>query len=112
MSRTLGAYARKEYGAAYVTVHRGDLQAMQMTSLQPGSVQFGKCLSSVEDSGSDVVLRFQDGSEARADIVIGADGINSKLREHLLGWKRPLTAAGGAPCADPRRTTAQIQPQL
>ena len=85
----LGAYARKEYGAAYVTVHRGDLQAMQMTSLQPGSVQFGKCLSSVEDSGSDVVLRFQDGSEARADIVIGADGINSKLREHLLGVEAP-----------------------
>ncbi|MBP2199488.1 FAD-dependent monooxygenase [Pantoea cypripedii] len=85
----LGEFARKEYGAAYVTVHRGDLQAMQMTSLEPGSVHFGKCLSSVEDSGSDVVLRFQDGSEERADIVIGADGINSKLREHLLGAEAP-----------------------
>ncbi|MFT4269469.1 MAG: FAD-dependent monooxygenase [Pantoea sp.] len=85
----LGEFARKEYGAAYVTVHRGDLQAMQMTSLEPGSVHFGKCLSSVEDSGSDVVLRFQDGSEERADIVIGADGINSKLREHLLGVEAP-----------------------
>lgn len=85
----LGEFARKEYGAAYVTVHRGDLQAMQMTSLEPGSVHFNKCLSSVEDSGSDVVLRFQDGSEERADIVIGADGINSKLREHLLGVEAP-----------------------
>lgn len=85
----LGDHARKTYGAAYVTVHRGDLQAMQMTSLQPGSVQFGKCLSSVEDSGSDVLLRFHDGSEARADIIIGADGINSKLREHLLGAEAP-----------------------
>lgn len=85
----LGEFARKEYGAAYVTVHRGDLQAMQMTSLEPGSVHFGKCLSSVVDSGSDVVLRFQDGSEERADIVIGADGINSKLREHLLGVEAP-----------------------
>ncbi|OON40725.1 6-hydroxynicotinate 3-monooxygenase [Izhakiella australiensis] len=85
----LGDFARREYGAAYVTVHRGDLQAMQMTSLTPGSIHFGKCLSSVEDSGSDVVLRFQDGSETRADIVIGADGINSKLREHLLGAEAP-----------------------
>lgn len=85
----LGEFARKEYGAAYVTVHRGDLQAMQMTSLEPGSVHFGKCLSSVEDSGSDVILRFQDGSEERADIVVGADGINSKLREHLLGVEAP-----------------------
>ncbi|KAB8307930.1 6-hydroxynicotinate 3-monooxygenase [Erwinia endophytica] len=85
----LGEFARKEYGAAYVTVHRGDLQAMQMTSLEPGSVHFNKCLSSVEDSGSDVLLRFQDGSEQRADIVIGADGINSKIREHLLGVEAP-----------------------
>lgn len=85
----LGEFARKEYGAAYVTVHRGDLQAMQMTSLEPGTVHFNKCLSSVEDSGSDVLLRFQDGSEQRADIVIGADGINSKIREHLLGVEAP-----------------------
>ncbi|WP_130835668.1 FAD-dependent monooxygenase [[Erwinia] mediterraneensis] len=85
----LGDFARSEYGAAYVTVHRGDLQAMQITTLQPGSLHFGKCLSSVVDSGDDVLLRFQDGSEARADIVIGADGINSKLREHLLGVEAP-----------------------
>ncbi|ATA18395.1 MAG: FAD-dependent monooxygenase [Gibbsiella quercinecans] len=85
----LGDYARQHYGAAYVTVHRGDLQALQMTALTPGSVHFGKCLQQVDDNGSDVHLRFSDGSEARADIVIGADGINSKIREHLLGVEAP-----------------------
>ena len=35
-------------------------------------------------------LHFGDGSTAEVDIVIGADGINSKIREELLGAERPL----------------------
>ncbi|MFK3840442.1 FAD-dependent monooxygenase [Serratia sp. NPDC087055] len=85
----LGAFARKEYGAAYVTVHRGDLQALQMAALQPGSVHFGKCLSKIEERDNEVVLNFADGTQASADIVIGADGINSRIREHLLGAEAP-----------------------
>ncbi|MFZ4833346.1 FAD-dependent monooxygenase [Rouxiella sp. Mn2063] len=85
----LGDFARKEYGASYVTVHRGDLQALQLTALQPGTLHFNKCLQKIDDNGTDVQLTFADGSEVRADIVIGADGINSKLREHLLGPEAP-----------------------
>ena len=85
----LGDFARKEYGAAYVTVHRGDLHALQMSALEPGSVQFGKQLVSIEDSGQDVRLTFSDGSQERVDIVVGADGINSCVREHLLGPEAP-----------------------
>lgn len=85
----LGDFARKEYGAAYLTVHRGDLHALQMTALKPGSVHFNKRLASLDEGGSDVLLRFADGTQARADIVIGADGINSRIREHLLGVEAP-----------------------
>lgn len=85
----LGDFARKEYGAAYLTVHRGDLHALQMTALKPGSVHFNKHLASLDESGSDVLLKFADGTQARADIVIGADGINSRVREHLLGVEAP-----------------------
>lgn len=90
MSRIpLGDFARKEYGAAYITVHRGDLHALQMTAVKPGSVHFNKHLASLDESGSDVLLKFADGTQARADIVIGADGINSRVREHLLGAEAP-----------------------
>ncbi|WP_095102530.1 FAD-dependent monooxygenase [Pseudomonas sp. Irchel 3A5] len=91
MSRIpLGEFARKEYGAAYITVHRGDLHALQMSSIAPGSVHFSKCLSTLEETASGVRLSFTDGSTAEADIVIGADGINSKIREELLGQEAPL----------------------
>ncbi|MBC3950287.1 FAD-dependent monooxygenase [Pseudomonas folii] len=91
MSRIpLGEFARKEYGAAYITVHRGDLHALQMSSIAPGSVHFSKCLSTLEETANGVRLSFTDGSTAEADIVIGADGINSKIREELLGQEAPL----------------------
>ena len=38
---------------------------------------------------NEVRLTFADGSVEAADIVIGADGVNSKIREHLLGAEPP-----------------------
>ncbi|MGO6679010.1 FAD-dependent monooxygenase [Rhizobium leguminosarum] len=77
------------YGATYCTVHRGDLSALQMDTMTPGTVQFNKRLTRLEDNSSDVYLEFQDGTSARATIVIGADGINSRVRETLLGAEKP-----------------------
>lgn len=86
----LGDFARKEYGAAYITIHRGDMHAMQIDAIAPGTLHFGKRLETIDDSGDDVNLVFSDGSSARADIVIGADGINSRIREALLGAESPI----------------------
>lgn len=86
----LGEFARKEYGASYVTVHRGDLHALQMSTIKPGTLHFNKRLEKIEDLGDQVRLNFTDGTTASADIVIGADGINSKIREELLGHEAPL----------------------
>ncbi|MBY5654926.1 FAD-dependent monooxygenase [Rhizobium leguminosarum] len=77
------------YGATYCTVHRGDLSALQMDIMTPGTVEFNKRLTRLEDNDSDVYLEFQDGTSARATIVIGADGINSRVRETLLGAEKP-----------------------
>lgn len=85
----LGAFAEKEYGAPYVTVHRGDLHALQVSLLRPEHLHFNKRLESVTDNGSSIHMRFADGIQVQADIVIGADGINSKVREALLGDEKP-----------------------
>ena len=47
---------------------------------------FNKRLVSIEDNlGSPVILHFTDGTTATTDAVIGADGIHSAVRAHLLG---------------------------
>lgn len=86
----LGEFARKEYGAAYITVHRGDLHALQMSTIAPGTTHFNKRLTRLEETDTHVNLYFSDGTSTQTDIVIGADGINSKIREELLGAEKPL----------------------
>ncbi len=89
MSRIeLGQYALDNYGAAYITIHRGDLHEVMLSPLG-SDLHFGKKLDRIEDSGDEVGLFFTDGTEVQADIVIGADGINSKVRECLLGEEEP-----------------------
>ena len=85
----LGEFARKEYGAAYITIHRGDMHELQINSLKDGTVHYGKRLESLQEEDGYVRLLFKDGSEVHADLVIGADGIHSKVRETLLGVEVP-----------------------
>ncbi|WP_246797336.1 FAD-dependent monooxygenase [Burkholderia perseverans] len=85
----LGDYALKTYGASYLTVHRGDFHALMTQAIAPGTLVFGRKLTAIEDTGSEVRLTFDDGTVETADIAIGADGVNSRLREHLLGAEPP-----------------------
>ncbi len=88
----LGDFAVKEYGASYLTVHRGDFHALLVDALPAGMLSYGKSLTQVEDLGHVVRLHFADGTVEEADIVIGADGVNSRIREELLGVEPPKYA--------------------
>jgi 6-hydroxynicotinate 3-monooxygenase len=77
------------YGAAYINVHRGDLHAVLESALEHGTVAFGKKLQAIDTSGGAIRLDFDDGTQTEADLVIGADGVNSKVREFLLPPEKP-----------------------
>ncbi|KAI0432045.1 putative monooxygenase [Xylaria sp. FL1042] len=47
-------------------------------------VQYNKRVVRVDDSGERVVLHFADGSSARGDILVGAEGTRSTVRKHIL----------------------------
>jgi len=79
----------QKFGEPHSILHRGDLQATLLRGLAPGTIQFSKRLVGLDETGSDVTLSFADGSTAQADIVIGADGVNSRVRELLLGYEPP-----------------------
>ena len=62
-------------------IERGPLRDLLLDSLQPGTVQWDCKLASAEMQGEQVLLRFASGKTALADIAIGSDGANSRLRE-------------------------------
>jgi len=84
----LGEIGERKYGASYITVHRHDLHAAILEKVEPGTIAFGRRLADVKQDGGVVQMSFADGSEAEANVVIGADGVNSKLREAVVGPSR------------------------
>jgi len=62
-------------------IERGPLRDLLLDSLKPGTVQWDCKLESSEFQGAQVLLRFANGQTAVADIAIGSDGANSRLRE-------------------------------
>ncbi|KAI0458873.1 FAD/NAD(P)-binding domain-containing protein [Xylaria acuta] len=51
------------------------------------SIQWGKRLRRVEEEeeGKHITVHFEDGTSTSGDILVGADGVNSVVREYLLG---------------------------
>ncbi|KAI0161031.1 hypothetical protein GGR52DRAFT_586350 [Hypoxylon sp. FL1284] len=56
-------------------------------------VQFRKRFAECEDKGPDqkLLLRFSNGTSAEADLLIGCDGIKSKIRQLVLGASNPAS---------------------
>lgn len=71
----------RRYAAPLVGLHRADLQEALVGALGRERLRTGARLSGIEGTE----LRFADGTQARADLVIGADGIHSTVRSALLG---------------------------
>jgi salicylate hydroxylase/6-hydroxynicotinate 3-monooxygenase len=78
------------FGAPYLCMHRGDLHEALAAAVPPEVVQLSKKLAGLDQDGGGVKLRFADGSSARADAVIGADGVHSLVRDILFGPDKPI----------------------
>ncbi|VCU68260.1 6-hydroxynicotinate 3-monooxygenase precursor [Pigmentiphaga humi] len=76
---------QERYGAPFQAFHRGALQEVLYRTLPAGTVQFGRRLAQMTQQPDEVHLDFEDGASAMADIVIGADGVHSRVREILFG---------------------------
>ncbi|MDH6437721.1 2-polyprenyl-6-methoxyphenol hydroxylase-like FAD-dependent oxidoreductase [Streptomyces sp. SAI-144] len=96
----------------YRCLRRGDLNtALQAEAARRGiTVRHGARLASVEDGPDGVTARFADGTAATGDLLIGADGLNSAVRQSISPGTRPFyagqyvfygyTRASSAPGAD------------
>lgn len=71
-------------------IHRGDFIDALLGVLPAGMVRLGHKLERVEDRGERSVLTFANGETAEADLVIGADGIKSVVRQQLFSDKGPV----------------------
>jgi salicylate hydroxylase len=74
-----------QFGAPYLMAHRADLHRLLCERLPPGQVRLNAACTDVSSSDGSAVAHFADGTQIEADVIIGADGINSTVRERLFG---------------------------
>ncbi|GHD19686.1 salicylate hydroxylase [Streptomyces violarus] len=79
----LGTATEVRYGAPYYLMHRADLHEVLRSGFDPGRLHLASRCVRVEELPDRVLLHFQDGSVRDADLVVGADGIRSVVREAL-----------------------------
>lgn len=89
ISRISRAQQAQTYGLSGATVHRADLLDVIAAALPQTSVTLGRRCVTVEQHHDVAVARFEDGSQAEADVIIGADGIHSRVRAALFGPDDP-----------------------
>jgi salicylate hydroxylase len=85
----MGDTAEQRYGAPQLTIHRADVLAVMAGAVPAECVVFSKRLRSLSQMDAGVQLVFEDGGQALHDVVLGADGIHSKVRSALFGEEQP-----------------------
>ncbi len=85
----LGPEVEASFGAPYYHFHRGDLAALLAAALPGARAHAGHRLVGIDEKGERVVARFENGNSAEADVMVGADGIHSRVRELTFGPEKP-----------------------
>jgi salicylate hydroxylase/6-hydroxynicotinate 3-monooxygenase len=78
------------FGAPYLCMHRGDLHEALVSIVAGSSIQLGKKLVGLDERSGQVTMAFDDGTRARADLVIGCDGVHSVVRDIIIGPDLPI----------------------
>ncbi|NHA02573.1 FAD-dependent monooxygenase [Mucilaginibacter sp. HC2] len=73
-------YARPE-------IDRGPLRDILLASLEPDTIVWDAQFSNMAQKGEGWELTFKNGTKAYADLVIGADGSNSRIRPFVTDLK-------------------------
>jgi salicylate hydroxylase len=85
----LGPAIEATFGAPYYHFHRADLATLLAEALPPERLHVGHRLVDLAQEGGRVTARFENGTTAEADLLVGADGIHSRVRTLVFGPEKP-----------------------
>ncbi len=87
----LGERAKALYGAPYATIARADLHGILLQAAQREGVtcQLGASVAQIRQHGEVLQVETAGGDILRTPLLVGADGLWSRVRQHLLPGSKP-----------------------
>ncbi|MCK0156911.1 FAD-dependent monooxygenase [Cellulophaga sp. F20128] len=76
--------AKEEYGFSTIAIHRATLQKILANNVPSDKISWGRGLAKFSEIDGGVRLTFLDGTTTDSKYIIGADGINSVVRNQLF----------------------------
>ena len=86
---TVGHEVETTFGAPYYHFHRADLVTLLADAMPPERLHVGHKLIDLVQKDGRVTARFENGATTEADLLVGADGIHSRVRHLLFGPEKP-----------------------
>jgi salicylate hydroxylase len=77
------------FGAPYYHFHRAEFLDILAAALPVHVIHLDHRCIDIKQSSDQVEVKFHDGLTSEADLVVGADGIHSTVRELILGSESP-----------------------
>lgn len=81
----LGRRAWQRWSAPYYNAYRPDVVEILMSACQRSTIRLGHRLVGIDSESTRPMLVFDNGETCSADLVVGADGIHSRVRHELFG---------------------------
>jgi salicylate hydroxylase len=82
----------RQFGQSLLHIKWSQLQSAIASALPPDIIHLNHRCLAIEQDKRGVTARFENGKVAEADLLIGADGINSVVRQALVGDGPPVYA--------------------
>src|SRR5690242_20662240 len=91
----VGDWYTERFGAPFWGIHRANLQRGLATAWGTANLHLGKTLVALRDRGDGTELTFADGSTVTAGLVVGADGIRSRVRRWITDVEPVYSGTSG-----------------
>ena len=91
----LGEGFRARFGQPYAVIHRGDMHGVLLRACQAHSrvrLVTGQAVTGYAQDGEQVTLSFDEAAPATGNLLIGADGLWSRIRAAMLGDGAPVVS--------------------
>jgi 2-polyprenyl-6-methoxyphenol hydroxylase-like FAD-dependent oxidoreductase len=92
ITRTPAGFFEREFGAPSVAIHRARLSELLLDAVGRGSVESGFSVVNYQQTHASVTVRSDEGKTLDGAVLVGADGLWSRVRSRLVADGPPRYA--------------------